>query len=90
MAWRDVTAARAARVELLRQKEFSESLLDNSVDGILAFDQELRITAWNRVQEEFSGRSEAQVLGRACWSFSPNTPAASKKKECARCCRAGA
>ncbi|PJJ60820.1 PAS domain S-box protein [Hymenobacter chitinivorans] len=64
VAWRDVTAARAARVELLRQKEFSESLLDNSVDGILAFDQELRITAWNRVQEEFSGRSEAQVLGQ--------------------------
>ncbi|MCB2408683.1 PAS domain S-box protein [Hymenobacter lucidus] len=64
IVWRDITDSRTARAELVRQKEFSESLLDNSIDGILAFDGSLRITAWNRVQEDLSGMSEGQVLGQ--------------------------
>lgn len=64
IVWRDITESRTARAELLRQKEFSETLLDNSVDGILAFGGDLCLTAWNRVQEEFSGRLENQILGQ--------------------------
>ncbi|MCB2379574.1 PAS domain S-box protein [Hymenobacter sp. BT635] len=64
IVWRDITAARTARAELLRQKEFSESLLDNSVDGILAFDQDLRVTAWNKVLQQLSGRPAADIIGQ--------------------------
>ncbi|WP_167852220.1 sensor histidine kinase [Hymenobacter elongatus] len=78
--WRDITSAHTARAELLRQKEFSESLLDNSVDGILAFDHDLHITAWNRVLEQLSGRPETQVLGQAVLSLFPEYEGGEQEK----------
>ena len=62
--WRDVTAQRAAREQLRREKDFSESLLDNSVDGIFAFDARRRLTAWNRVMADHTTRPAAEAVGR--------------------------
>lgn len=61
---RDITIQRGAREQLRREKEFSESLLDNSVDGIMAFDAQRRLTAWNRVMERNTDKMEAEVLGQ--------------------------
>ena len=69
--WRDVTAQRAAREQLRREKEFSESLLHNSVDGIFAFDAERRLTAWNRVMESYTARPATDVLGRDLFGVFP-------------------
>ena len=69
--WRDVTAQRAAREQLRREKEFSESLLHNSVDGIFAFDAERRLTAWNRVMEGYMARPATDVLGRDLFGIFP-------------------
>ena len=46
-------------------------LLDASVDGVLAFDQECRYTAWNRAMERISGLTRAQVLGRVAFEVFP-------------------
>ncbi len=62
--WRDITAARQARQQLQQSKEFTESLLDNSVDGIIAVDEQRRITAWNAQATAFFGQQAAAVLGR--------------------------
>ncbi|TGE28261.1 PAS domain S-box protein [Hymenobacter metallicola] len=67
----DVTESEQVKAQLRREEEFTRSLLDNSVDGILAFDRELRITAWNRVQEVLSDRSEEQVLGQSVQELFP-------------------
>jgi PAS domain S-box-containing protein len=80
IVWRDITVSRAAQAELLRQKEFSETLLDNSVDGILAFDLDMRITAWNRVQEDFSGLREEQVLGQGLFELFPEYAGGEQEK----------
>ncbi|MBD2716194.1 PAS domain S-box protein [Microvirga sp. STR05] len=69
--WRDITEMRAAREQLRAEKEFSESLLDNSIDGIVALDREGRITAWNREAEHYSGIPEAAVLSRSIYSIFP-------------------
>ncbi|QNH63746.1 PAS domain S-box protein [Hymenobacter sediminicola] len=69
--WRDITEMRAAREHLRAEKEFSESLLDNSIDGIVALDQEGRITAWNREAELYSGLPQAAVLGKSIYSIFP-------------------
>ncbi len=47
-----------------RQKEFSDRLIESSLDGILAFDRDLRYTVWNPTMEVITGKSKAQVLGR--------------------------
>ena len=64
LVWRDVTAARTARQELQRSKEFTESLLDNTVDVIMAIDRDQRITAWNPEAARYFGQDAAGVLGR--------------------------
>lgn len=70
--WRDITAQRAAQEQLRAEKEFSESLLDNSVDGIIALDREGRVTAWNREAEKYSGLPESKVVGKAIFEVFPN------------------
>jgi PAS domain S-box-containing protein len=62
--WRDITAERAAKQELQQGKEFTESLLDNTVDGIIAIDRAWRITAWNAATAHLFGREAATVLGQ--------------------------
>ncbi|QNP51335.1 PAS domain-containing protein [Hymenobacter qilianensis] len=68
---RDITVQRGAREQLRREKEFSESLLDNSVDGIIAFDAQHRVTAWNQVMEQNTHKTEAEVLGKDIFDLFP-------------------
>src|ERR671912_2139932 len=47
------------------------SLLDASLDGILAFDLECRYTAWNSAMERISGLRKEEVLGRRAFDVFP-------------------
>ena len=64
VVWRDITAARAAQQELQKSKGFTESLLDNIGDDIIAIDREQRITAWNAEAARYFGPEAAAVLSR--------------------------
>ncbi|GAC1375010.1 MAG: hypothetical protein NVSMB30_18600 [Hymenobacter sp.] len=68
---RDVTPRREAEAALLREKEFTESLLDNSVDGLIALDRDARITAWNTEAARYFGQGGAAVLGRPLFEVLP-------------------
>ncbi|MFD2720707.1 PAS domain S-box protein [Hymenobacter monticola] len=68
---RDVTPRREAQNALRREKEFTESLLENSVDGILAFDRTQRLTAWNAEAARYFGPDAAAVLGRPVFEVLP-------------------
>lgn len=69
--WRDITAERAARQELQQGKEFIESLLDNSVDGIVAYDRDLCIMAWNTEAARCFGMAAAEALGQKLFAVLP-------------------
>ena len=60
----DITEREQHRADLEQQKNFTQSLLDNSIDAIIAFDSELRIMAWNTQTTVLSGVPAAQALGR--------------------------
>jgi PAS domain S-box-containing protein len=51
----------------LRRDGFFESIIESSLDGIYAFDNECRYTFWNPGMERISGMNKAQVLG--CCAF---------------------
>ncbi|AII53482.1 PAS domain S-box protein [Hymenobacter sp. APR13] len=72
VVWRDITAQRAAREQLRTEKEFTKSLLDNSVDTIVALDRDACVTAWNREAELYSGQQEGQVLGKNIFQLFPH------------------
>jgi PAS domain S-box-containing protein len=57
--------------ELQHQDFFLNSLLEASVDGILAFDREYRYTAWNRAMEAISGVRREDVLGKRAFDVFP-------------------
>ena len=72
VVWRDITAARAAQQELQQSKAFTESLLDNIGDGIIAIDRDQRITAWNAEAARYFGPEAVAVLGRRLTEVLPH------------------
>lgn len=62
---------RAAEERIRNEKEFSESLIKSSVDGILAFDSQCRYTIWNPAMEQLSALPAERVLGRSAFEVFP-------------------
>src|SRR5688572_11978426 len=48
---------------------FLKCLLETNVDGILAFDRDLRYTTWNRAMERISGVKREEVLGKCAFEI---------------------
>lgn len=68
---RDLTEQRALEKKLKAEKEFSELLINSSVDGIFAFDTDCRFTVWNGAMEKIWGRSSKEVIGRVAFKVFP-------------------
>ena len=48
---------------LLKEKNFSESLIENSIDGLIAFDNTFTCTVWNPQIELITGIEKANAIG---------------------------
>ena len=64
-------ALRQEEAALRREKEFSEKLINSSIDGILAFDRQCRYTLWNRGMECMSGIAASQLIGKCAFEVFP-------------------
>jgi len=64
ISFEDVTDQRETERELLKTMEFLESLIDASVDAIVATDIEQRVVLFNPSAERISGRHVSDVLGK--------------------------
>jgi two-component system, chemotaxis family, CheB/CheR fusion protein len=67
----DITDSVNFQEKLKEEKDFTETVLQNSIDGIVAFDRDTRITAWNKAMESFTGLSREQVLGQDIFDLFP-------------------
>lgn len=63
ISFEDVTDLRKTERELIKTMEFLESLIDASVDAIIATDMEQRVMLFNPSAEHISGRHVSDVLG---------------------------
>ncbi|MFO0682018.1 MAG: PAS domain S-box protein [Sandaracinus sp.] len=63
-SFRDVTKDRETATELANTKEFLESLIDASVDAIIAADMRGRILLFNTGAEHIYGWSQDEVIGK--------------------------
>ncbi|HZR46068.1 MAG TPA: PAS domain S-box protein, partial [Candidatus Manganitrophaceae bacterium] len=52
-------------------ENLSQNLIQNSLDGILAFDRECRLNVWNPAMERISGLEKSKVLGRCLFDLFP-------------------
>ncbi len=64
VSFRDVTAEREMAAELVETKEFLESLIDASVDGIVAANMRGRILLYNQGAERLYGFPQRDVIGK--------------------------
>ncbi|MEA2173643.1 MAG: hypothetical protein QOD00_1235, partial [Blastocatellia bacterium] len=55
----------------LPESQLLQSLIDASLDGILAFDRACRYTAWNAAMERISGLRSEEVVGRTAFDIFP-------------------
>ncbi len=67
----DITQQKKAEARILREKRFSENLIDSSMDGILAYDDKCHCTIWNPGMERISGVSKEQALGKCAFDVFP-------------------
>ncbi|KAA5542469.1 PAS domain-containing sensor histidine kinase [Adhaeribacter rhizoryzae] len=60
----DVTELKQTQEQLKAQADFTQNLIDNSIDGIFAFDQNGQINAWNRVMEARYPLKKEHAIGK--------------------------
>ena len=56
---------------ILEEKEFSESIFNNSIDGILSWDHNFTITAWNAVLEKQYNIKKEEIVGKNYFDVFP-------------------
>ena len=76
----DVTEAVEQKKQLKAEKEFTESLLENSVDGIVATDRTGVVTAWNTQAARYFGHAAAAVIGRPVFQALPRLDCAEARQ----------
>ncbi len=61
------------RVEhaIRREMEFSDRLLNSSIDGIVAFDSDCKYTLWNPGMETMTGINKSHALGKSAFEVLP-------------------
>lgn len=57
--------------KLRKERDFSQSLISSSMDGIMAFDQDLRVTEWNEVMQNLNGIARKDMLGKKIFEVFP-------------------
>jgi PAS domain S-box-containing protein len=68
---REITGRKRAEEAVRREKEFSERLINSSVDGILAFDRDCLYTVWNQAMERISGIRREETIGKCAFDVFP-------------------
>jgi PAS domain S-box-containing protein len=67
----EIAERRRVEQALKREKEFTERLIESSVDGILAFDRDYRYTVWNPGMERIAGVSKKECIGKYAFDVFP-------------------
>jgi PAS domain S-box-containing protein len=62
---------RQAEDQVRREKQFSETVINSSMDGIVAWDQDFRCTLWNTGMEHMTGVGKESCLGRCLFDVFP-------------------
>lgn len=62
-AMTDITQRKRARQLAVQEREFSELLINSSVEGIFAFDRQCKLTRWNQAMERLFTIPKSQAIG---------------------------
>jgi PAS domain S-box-containing protein len=69
---RDITARKEAEDSLKVSLRFNEEVMSSVNEGIAAYDQDLRVVAWNRFLEVLTGQSKDYAMGKNVYDLFPD------------------
>jgi|GEM_PF-7105914 len=67
----DITREKVAEREVVKAKDFLNSVITNSGDSIVTTTLEGKITSWNKGAEEIFGYSESEMVGKSLYDIYP-------------------
>ena len=70
-SYQDITDRKKAQEQLEEQKAFAELVIDSDPAMILAYDENLRIIAWNKKSEEGTGIKKEDAMGKHPFDLFP-------------------
>ena len=68
---REINYRKKVEHDIRLEMEFSERLLNSSIDGIFAFDKNCNYTLWNPGMESMTGINKTQAIGRLAFDVLP-------------------
>ena len=68
---KEIVERKKVENQIRQEKDFSERLLNSSIDGIIAYDKNLNFTLWNPGMKNLSGIDESDVLGKNIFDVFP-------------------
>ncbi len=68
---REIGERKKVEKAIRREMEFSDRLLNSSIDGIVAFDSECKFTLWNPGMESMTGINKSKTLGKSAFEVLP-------------------
>jgi PAS domain S-box-containing protein len=68
---RDITGRAEVKEELRRERLLFELIIENTSEGIIVIDNELRHLVWNAAMERINGQPRTAVLGRTVFEVFP-------------------
>jgi len=74
VVFHEITRRKKIEEKLRQQKQFSENLINNSIDGVFAFNKSFKCTAWNPQMELVTGIMKAKALGSYVEDIIDNNP----------------
>ena len=70
-SYQDITELKRSHLKLAEQRAFAESVIDNDPAMVLAYDENLKIIAWNKKTEENTGFKKEEVMGKNPYDIFP-------------------
>jgi PAS domain S-box-containing protein len=68
---REIGERKKIEAAIRREMEFSERLLNSSIDGIIAFDKDCKFTLWNPGMENIMGIEKSKAIGKSAFEVMP-------------------
>ncbi len=68
---REIGVRKKVEHAIRREMEFSDRLLNSSIDGIVAFDSDCKYTLWNPGMETMTGINKTKALGKSAFEVLP-------------------
>lgn len=72
----------SAKKEVWEKEQFLTHVIESSRDGIITLDKEMKITLWNKGDEEIFGYSASEMIGQEIFKLCADSHMASIYKEC--------